>query len=227
LEKFMPTIVRSLDWKLLGIGLGLLGFYQTAEAARPVTAVKVQSVYQTIRLTLLADVLDNTMGEKAKSDERRSYHLSISPPNGLTLAGHPGSYVKVTLPTVHHGEAMAQVLSVSKTRIELLLANQVQQLEGQQLKVELPFQPAHLYRIPFQAVYSPRGLTAEVFLLSTDMKVRLVPVVPLQFLSDGGIIVASDQFPDPLKDALVVVQGTDNLLSGDSVQIEKQQKVAP
>jgi hypothetical protein len=61
------------------------------------------------------------------------------------------------------------------------------------------------------------------------MKVRLVPVVPLQALSDGSVIVASDQLPDPLKDALIVVQGSDNLLSGDSVQIAKNQysKVTP
>jgi hypothetical protein len=219
--------VISLDWKMIGISLCLLGFHQIAEAARPVSVIKAKPVSQAVRLTLMAEVLDKAIGEKADSDERRSYHLSISPPNGLVLAMRAGSFVKVILPTVHHGEAMARIISISKTRIELLLTNQVQQLEGQQLKVELPFQPVHLYQIPFQAVYSPRGLTAEVFLLSADMKVRLVPVVPLQASSDGGLIVASDQLPDPLKDALVVVQGTDNLLSGDSVQIENHQKVTP
>lgn len=166
----------------------------------------------------MADVLDKKSDQKDDTNTRRSFHLSIELPVGLVAAIRNGSYVRVSLPTVHKNVAIAQVTSLSKNRVELVLANQVQQLEGQKLKVDLPFLPVNLYKIPFQAIYSPRGTTSEVFILSSDMKVQLVQITPLQISADGSIIVSSEQ----LKDAIVVVQGNDNLLSGDTIKVNKE-----
>jgi hypothetical protein len=195
-----------------------IGIISEASAARVVTAVKPERVAKIFELSLMADVLDKKFEQKIDTNTRRTFHLSIELPAGLIPAIKNGSYVKVTLPTVHQNVAIAQITSFSKNHVELILANQVQQLEGQKLKVDLPFLPANLFKIPFQAIYSPRGEAAEVFVLSSDMKVQLVQIVPLQISSDGNIIVSSEQ----LKDALVVVQGTDNLLSGDTVQVNKE-----
>lgn len=214
MEKSKPLIyLRYLVILLLSTGV-----LREASAARLVTVARSERVTKIFELSLLADVLDKKLEQKIDTNTRRSFHLSIELPVGLIPAIRNGSYVKVTLPTIHQNVAIAQITSLSRNHVELILANQVQQLAGQKLKVALPFLPANLYKIPFQAIYSPRGSTSEVFILSSDMKVQLVQIVPLQISSDGNVIVSSEQ----LKDALVVVQGTDNLLSGDTVKVNKE-----
>ena len=192
---------------------------QSAAAAHSVLVTEARSVSETVHLTMMADVL-NSSTDKITSLTGRSYRLSIEIPKGAVLDLSPGSTVSVTLPTIHNRNAQARVSSISKTHIELLLTNQVQLLDGQRLRVILPAKPTHLYKIPFQAIYSPRGLTTEVFILSSDKRVRLVPVVPLQVLADGKVIVSADQ----LKGATIVVHGGDNLVSGDSVQVIEQKE---
>lgn len=205
-------------YKYLFAVLLSLGNFREALAARLVTTAKPEHVSKIFELSLMADVLDKKSDQKDDTNTRRSFHLSIELPVGLVAAIRNGSYVRVSLPTVHKNVAIAQVTSLSKNRVELVLANQVQQLEGQKLKVDLPFLPVNLYKIPFQAIYSPRGTTSEVFILSSDMKVQLVQITPLQISADGSIIVSSEQ----LKDAIVVVQGNDNLLSGDTIKVNKE-----
>lgn len=195
-----------------------LGNFREVLAARLVSTARPEPVSKIFELSLMADVLEKKLDQKDDSNTRRSFHLSVELPAGLVPAIRKGSYVKVTLPTVHQNVAIAQITSLSKNHVEFILANQVQQLEGQKLKVDLPFLPVNLFKIPFQAIYSPRGSSSEVFILSSDLKVQLVQIVPLQISSNGNIIVSSEQ----LKDALVVVQGTDNLLSGDTVQVNKE-----
>lgn len=214
----MPRCKSLIFYKYLFAVLLSLGNFRGALAARLVTTAKPEHVSKIFELSLMADVLDKKSDQKDDTNTRRSFHLSIELPVGLVAAIRNGSYIRVNLPTVHKNVAIAQVTSLSKNRVELVLANQVQQLEGQKLKVDLPFLPVNLYKIPFQAIYSPRGTTSEVFILSSDMKVQLVQITPLQISADGSIIVSSEQ----LKDAIVVVQGNDNLLSGDTVKVNKE-----
>lgn len=215
---FMSSMVR----KICGVGICLFLASQPAQATHSVSVVKAESVSRTVYLTLMAEVLDTAADDTAIPRPGRTYHLSIQLPSGVIPDLLSGSSVTVTLPTIHHNKALAKIKSISKTRVELVLADQVQLLEGQRLRVILPLKPVHLFRIPFQAVYSPRGLTTEVFLLSQEKRVRLIPVVPLQVLPNGKIIVSSDQ----LDGADIVAQGTDNLVSGDSVQIIEQKEAS-
>ena len=214
----MPKYKSLIFYKYLLIFFLSFGILKEAFAARTVTAVRPEPVTKLFELSLMADVMDKNSKQTTNTSTRRSFHLSIDLPAGLVPAIKNGSYVKVNLPTVHKNVAIAQVTSLSKNRVELVLANQIQQLEGQRLKVDLLFLSVNLFKIPFQAIYSPRGSTSEVFIFLSDMKVQLVRITPLQILSDGNVIVSSEQ----LKDALVVVQGTDNLLSGDLVQVNKE-----
>jgi hypothetical protein len=210
----------STNKKFYVLGLILLLMSQGASAAdHRVTTAKVEPVSTTVPLTLIADVSDSPVSP-VTSLAGRNYRLSILVPGGAVIDLSLGSSVPVTLPTIHHRNAQAKVSSISKTKIELMLTNQVQLLEGQRLQVTLPTKPVHLYRIPFQAIYSPRGITTEVFVLASDQRVNLVPIVPLKVLSNGNVIVSSDQ----LKDATIVVQGTDNLVPGDEVQVIEQKE---
>ncbi|MGE3263251.1 MAG: hypothetical protein AB7K68_15830 [Bacteriovoracia bacterium] len=209
-----------MNKKIYVLALSLLLMPQGASATdHRVSIIKAEPVSATVPLTLIADVSDSP-DSKVTSLAGRNYRLSILVPRGTVFNLSLGSSVPVALPTIHHRNARAKVSSISKTKIELMLANQVQLLEGQRLRVTLPAKPVHLYRIPFQAVYSPRGITAEVFVLSSDQRVNLVPIVPLRVLSNGNVVVFSDQ----LKGATIVVQGTDNLVSGDKVQVIEQKE---
>jgi hypothetical protein len=214
----MKTLKSLICLKYLIIIALSLGNSGEVKAARLVTVIKAESVTKVFELSLMAEVLDKNLENKNDNNTRKTYHLSITLPIGLIPAIKNGSYVKVSLPTIHKNVAIAQITSIFKNHVQLVVANQVQQLEGQKLKTDLPFHPVNLFKIPFQAIYSPRGSTSEVFIVSSDMKVLLVPITPLQISSDGSVIVSSEQ----LKDALVVVQGTDNLLSGDTVKVNKK-----
>jgi hypothetical protein len=192
-----------------------IGNSEEVKTARLVAVAKAERVVKAFELSLMAEVSDKNFSDNIS---RRSYHLSIELPHGLIPSIRVGSNVKISLPTIHKNVALAQVTSISKTHVQLILANQIQQLEGQKLKAEIPFLAVNLFKIPFQAIYSPRGTTSEVFILSSDMKVQLVKITPLQITNDGNVIISSEQ----LKDSLIVVQGTDNLLSGDIVKVNKE-----
>ena len=193
-----------------------------ALAEHRVTITEVTPVLTNLTLELVADVSESS-SDAVSSLGSRNYRLTIQVPLGTVFDLSRGSKVSVTLPTIQNRMAQAEVTDVSKTRINLALRNQVQLLDGQRLRVTLPTKPIHLYKIPFQAIYSPRGVTAEVFVVSPDNQVKLVPIVPLQVLPNGNVIISSDQ----LKDAKIVVHGTDNLLAGDNVQIVNQKEVQP
>lgn len=196
------------------VGVFLLLASKTLAASHTVSVTKPQSVSKPVQLTVIADVTSLTNG-KITMDSGRNYRLIAQIPAGIMLNLVPGSSAFATLPTIHNRNVLTKVTSVSRTKIELLLNNQVQLLDGQRLRVTLPVKPIHLYRIPFQAIYSPRGLTTEVFTVSANQRAHLVSVTPLQFLPDGNVIVYSDQ----LANTTIVVHGTDNLIHGDSVQI--------
>lgn len=204
------------------VALHLLLATQPALAAHPVSVAKAEPVSGAVHLTLTAEASDAAADDEAVPRPGRAYRLSIQLPSGVTPDLSIGSFVTVTLPTVHHNTAPAKIKSISKTRIELVLENQTQLLDGQRLKVTLPLKSVHLYQIPFQAIYSPRGLTTEVFLLSPDQRAHRIPVVPVKLLPGGKVIVSSDR----LDGASIIVQGTDNLISGDAVRVVEQKGAA-
>lgn len=211
----MSILSSSLSRKIRGAAFCLALASQAALAAHSVSIVKAEPVLKTVHLTLTADALGGAADDDAIPRPGGSYRLIVRLPSGVTPDLTVGSSVAVALPTIHNNKARATIKSISKTRVELVLADQVQILEGQRLQVILPLKPGQLFRIPFQAVYSPRGLTSEVFLLSPEKRVFSVPVVPLQVHSGGMIVVSSDR----LAGADIVAQGTDNLLSGDGVRV--------
>lgn len=198
----------------LKIGVFLFLASKTLAAGHAVSVTKPQSVSRPVQLTVIADV-SSFPNSKITMGSDRSYRLTAQIASGMVFNLVPGSSVLATLPTIHNRNVLTKVSSISKTKIELLLNNQVQLLDGQRLRITLPIKPIHLYRIPFQAIYSPRGLTTEVFTVSANQRAHLVSVTPLQFLPDGNVIVYSDQ----LANTIIVVHGTDNLIHGDSVQV--------
>jgi len=193
-----------------------------AFAEHRVTVAEVTPLLTNLTLELVADVSELS-SDAVSSLGSRNYRLTIQVPSGTVFDLSRGSKVSVTLPTIQNRRTQAEVMDVSKTQINLALRNQVQLLDGQRLRVTLPTKPVHLYKIPFQAIYSPRGVTAEVFVVSSDNRTKLVSIAILQLLPNGYVIISSDQ----LKDAKIVVHGIDNLLAGDIVQIVKQKDAQP
>jgi hypothetical protein len=194
------------------IGMLLLLSPVVAQAAHFVDVRTAAAIRECLTVTLRAEVLDRTDGDSVA--RVRSYHLRVAIPEGTVPDVRVGSSIRVSLPVVHHAEAFAKVMSVTGGDITVLLSDQIQQLDGLRLKADLPLKPVNLYRIPFQAVYSPRGITTETFVFD-GARVSLVRVAVLEIHDDGGIVVSSSH----LADARVVVNGLDNLVSGDEVNL--------
>lgn len=182
-----------------------------ARAAHFVDVRPAAPLRERLTVTIAAEVQDRTGAGEAAAGVR-DYHLRIAIPEGTTPDVAVGSSVRVALPIVRHAEALARVTSVGDGWISLVLPEQVQQLEGLRLKASLPLKPVNLYSIPFQAVYSPRGIMTEAFVYDGS-RVKLVGVSVLEIRDDGRVVVSSAR----LAGAQVVVDGLDNLVSGDVV----------
>jgi multidrug efflux pump subunit AcrA (membrane-fusion protein) len=140
--------------------------------------------------------------------------VTVIIPEGAKPALRRGQEVSVTLPIIHHGKTAASVAALAPGEIRLLLAKQVQELNGQEVRVEIPLKPQGICRVPFQSIDSPRGLSKQVLVLNDNhVEARDVKIVALAGGTDilvTGPLAAGDQ---------VVVEGLDNLLSGDEVQV--------
>jgi hypothetical protein len=191
-----------------------------ANAAHFVDVRPVIAIRERLTVKLQAEVLDKT-GPGDSLERVRSYRLKIVIPKGAAPDVRVGSSIHISLPVLHHAEAQARVTAMGNGEIVLLLPDQIQQLEGVRLKADLPLKPVNLYRIPFQAVYSPRGIGTETFVYAHS-QVRLVPVSVLDIRDDGGIVVSSSD----LASAEVVVSGLDNLVTGDDVSLAPAQEVS-
>ena len=142
------------------------------------------------------------------------YHVTVSIPRGADPALVKGNTVRVTLPILHHRETQASVETLERGRLELLLPKQVQELSGQEVRIEIPLKAAGIYRVPFTSIYSPRGATKQLFVLQGDhVETRDIEVVAMANASE--ILVAGRLSPGEQ----IVVQGMDNLLSGDAVRV--------
>jgi hypothetical protein len=122
--------------------------------------------------------------------------------------------VKVKLPTVHNNTVLARVERVASGKVELLLDRQVQELDGRQVQVTLPLDPAGLCLLPFGCLLAPMGTAPYVFVVEGG-KARKVPAVALGLVGDDRVLVAAPIAPGQK----VVVQGIDNLLDGDDVKV--------
>ncbi|MFX7849740.1 hypothetical protein ABTK11_21770, partial [Acinetobacter baumannii] len=74
--------------------------------------MKAEPVSRAVRLTLMAEVLDNAADENSVPQPGRAYHLSVPLPKGVTPDLSAGSSVTVALPTIHHNAASATVRSI-------------------------------------------------------------------------------------------------------------------
>ncbi len=219
----MLIFVGKLETSLVQALILLFLFPQISWADHSIPMVSVKQaapLTKALMVTVQAQVLKKPTGNEAEVENAHSFQVKVNVPEGGTPDLEVGSWVHVTLPTVRHKVASARVTAITNNSVELLLPGQVQQLEGQQLKVELPLKSKGLYRIPFQAIYSPRGITTQVFILTKNSTAHLISVKALQVLDDGEVIVSSEY----LKDSKVVVSGTDNLLSEDSIRVASDQK---
>lgn len=212
-----------MTWQRLRSGcfifVSILLTSQIALAEHRVSVMRVTPVKSTVTLKVSAQVdakLDSYSGASI-----HSYALSVQIPRGVTVASSVGARVNVSLPVVRNRETKAEVLGIENEKVKLRLSNQVQQLEGQTLTVEIPLKNNGLFLLPSHAVYSPRGLNPQVFILTEDQTTRAMPVTILQASDDGRILIASPN----LLNATVVVKGLENLIIGKPVQVIGNEEV--
>ena len=143
-----------------------------------------------------------------------SYRIRVKLPAGASPTLAPGQSVKVTLPIVHDQETSAVVEAVEQQAVSLLLAKQVQELGGQEVRVAIPLRGKGVFRVPFDAIYSPRGLTTQLFVVQGDhVELRDIKVIALAGPEE---VYVTGKLADVDH---IVVRGLDNLLTGDVVEV--------
>jgi hypothetical protein len=164
-----------------------------------------------LTVPVTAQVIDDTAAGVVPAGPR-SYHLAVEVPEGAVPDLRIGDRVRVALPIIHQPKAEARVLAVDDKEVLLLLPGQIQQLRGLVLTAELPLKARRLFLVPLEAVYSPRGLTTQVFTLK-DGRAALVAVKVLAARENGDLVVSSSG----LDGQTVLTDGLDNLVNGDAV----------
>ena len=158
------------------------------------------------------------VGRATSTGAGNSYRIVVPVPKGAKVATQKGHSIRITLPILHHQDTQGSVVEINEKHIEILLSQQVQELNGQSVRVEIPLSGEGLFRVPFTAIYSPRGINARVFVVQGD-KAEGKPAEVISLYGDTEVLIAA-----PLKAGdRVVVQGTDNLLSGDTVEVLAQE----
>lgn len=140
------------------------------------------------------------------------YRVTVEIPEGAQTTLSAGQTAAVTLPIIHHQEARGTVESTAGA-LHLVLSNQVQELNGQQVQVLVPLRAQGLFRLPFQSVYSPRGVTKRVMVVR-GKSVEAVEVKVIALAGESDVIVAGSLS----NGESVVVDGLDNLLPADPVE---------
>jgi multidrug efflux pump subunit AcrA (membrane-fusion protein) len=212
----------SLFLSLIALGCNP-GPESRSETRHPVMVSEIEASPGTILTVLPGMVRRNTdSGTTAGIAKISTYRIEVPSPRDAEVELKPGESVSVTLPIIRHNEVRARVDRIVPGKIELLLPDQVQELSGQQVQVKVPLRSSGVYQLPFWAVYSPRGLTQEVFLLQGD-QAHLVPIEVVGPADrDGRIWVTG---PKLAPGAQVVVHGLDNLVSGDRVQVVSEKEL--
>jgi len=175
-------------------------------------AAKVTSVESSVSLSILGKV---TRAEPGLSHGKVPAHFTIEVilPKGIEAKVNVGDKLDVTLPILHHQNVKGTVSESKTGAISVALTGLVQALDGESIHVSVPIKSQGLFQVPFRAIYSPRGITTEVFVIEQD-KVRLVEVKVIHKLDKGQVLIAA-----ALENSSeVVVAGLDNLVNGDSVR---------
>ena len=186
-----------------------------------VSVITAEAVLKPVKLKVPAQV--EAKLDASSNSSFHAYFLSVQLPGGATTSASIGSSVNIALPVVRNRETKAEVVSIEKGKLKLRLTNQVQQLEGQTLTAEVPLKNEGLFLIPPQAVYSPRGAIAQVFVLTNDQTTQSIPITVLQVANDGRVLVASPN----LSNSKVVFRGLENLITGTSVQVVESEGAKP
>jgi hypothetical protein len=192
------------------------------EQAHAILTRKVVASSRTILATFKGRARKYTNADGNESSVRgtSSYQIEVDLPKGVQADLSKGQTVLVSLPIVHHSEVRARIDRVEVGKIKLILGDQVQELAGQEVRVQIPLRSLGLYRIPFEAVCSPRGLSKKVFVLQGD-RVLATPVEVVAPSSDDGDIWIAGQFAP---DSKIVIRGFDHLVTGDLVRVVSKEE---
>lgn len=215
-------MVRILSRSLLGTALvwGVSSQLQ-AEAKHSVSVVKAEAAAKSVELSLPAYVEPKLNPTSTASI--RSYNLEVRLPKGAQPSLQIGSVINVSLALVRNRNAKAEVVAIGKDAIKLRLSNQVQQLDGQTLTASVPLKKENLFFVPSQAIYSPRGEGAQVFIFDENQTARLTPVAVIRAEKDGNVLVSAPT----LSNAKVIFRGLENLNSGEPVDVIEKEEVQP
>ena len=200
--------------------LAILTFIQgcTSQDKKMEIPAKPVSIEQAIpiredRNVILSGRTDLVPGS-SPSGRLKDYKITVQRLKGATPHVTQGQTLRLRLPLVHNSEASAKIVSITPDQIVLDFPRQVQELGGQQVKVEVPLLPQRLYRIPFQAVYSPLGSHPRIFVIK-EGHAYLKDLEVIASDKDSSLIVSADLEPG----TFVIIKGQDNLLSGDPVRV--------
>lgn len=183
-----------------------------ANAENFVETCAVSPVSHTTIVRLYASV-DSKIDDPS-SDLYHSYLLIVELPKAVIPDIHINQTLNVSLPTIHHKKHRAVITNIQGRSIELRLDDQVQQLAGQALTVEVPLRNKELYLIPHESIYAPRGFDPKVFIVKNERAVS-VAVGVIQ-AKDNGLILVSSSY---LNNENVICNGLNNLIAGEPVNI--------
>lgn len=196
---------------------------KTQTLVHPVAVKPVVAMAKSVPTTLVGKVTlrgaGRTRGEAI--GETSDYRVTVSLPAGVKPDLGVGRSVRVLLPVLHHQETRASVESVGEKSVSLSLTGQIHELNGNVVRAEIPIQAKGIFRVPFEAIYSPRGMDKQVFVLRGDrVEAREVAIVAMA--TERELLVAGSLEPSDR----IVTQGLDNLLSGDAVTVVKSEEVS-
>jgi hypothetical protein len=198
----------------MGLALGIAAAAcrpapQPAAAAQAVAVARVSALKGPQDLLLPAQARETAAPEPGG---RKDYRIDVVLPAGVHPRLQDGVWVR--LPIVRHARVKAAVQGLRDGRLELLLPDQVQELNGRGVQVELRIEAQGLHSLDFEALCSPRGLGAKVFAVREGLA-RSVDVTLLDLKDDGSAVVAGALRDDES----VAVRGLENLLDGDRVRV--------
>lgn len=198
--------------KTFHIAFFLASFSYQAYAENYVGVCPAEPVSRNTSIKLSATVDAKLNG--SSSSLYHNYRLGIELPKSVIPDIQINQTLNVSLPVIHHSKDKAVITSFRGRKIELLLAGQVQQLEGQVLTIEIPLKKEGLFLVPPQSIYAPRGVDPHAFILK-DNVADSVPVGVIQALENEMVLVSSNQ----LKNAKVICRGLNNLVVGEKVTV--------
>lgn len=142
------------------------------------------------------------------------YQVTVPLPKGALADVTPGQRIPITLPIIRNQQTQGVVESLQLDKLILHLSQQVQELNGQNVRAEVPIKATGIFRLPFTAIYSPRGVTKQVFVVKQE-RAELMPVEVISLYNNHELLISAGLSATDR----VVTQGLDNLLNGDAVEV--------